>query len=226
MKLKNIAKASLALGILTTGMITTTAQPVKASTLEVRSQATQDLSEYYNRPYFDLRNLSGYREGNTVTFINHYQQTDVKLEGKDKDKIKNGNNDNLDVFIVREGSGRQADNNSIGGITKTNGTQYKDTVQNVNLSVSKSTGQHTTSVTSEYYSINKEEISLKELDFKLRKQLIDKHDLYKTEPKDGKIKVSMKDGGYYTFELNKKLQEHRMGDVIDGRNIEKIEVNL
>ncbi len=29
MKLKNIAKASLALGILTTGMITTTAQPVK-----------------------------------------------------------------------------------------------------------------------------------------------------------------------------------------------------
>ncbi|USC76781.1 exotoxin beta-grasp domain-containing protein, partial [Staphylococcus aureus] len=31
---------------------------------------------------------------------------------------------------------------------------------------------------------NKEEISLKELDFKLRKQLIDKHDLYKTEPKD------------------------------------------
>lgn len=34
MKLKNIAKASLALGILTTGMITTTAQPVKASTLE------------------------------------------------------------------------------------------------------------------------------------------------------------------------------------------------
>lgn len=31
MKLKNIAKASLALGILTTGMITTTAQPVKAS---------------------------------------------------------------------------------------------------------------------------------------------------------------------------------------------------
>ncbi len=43
MKLKNIAKASLALGILTTGMITTTAQPVKASTLEVRSQATQEL---------------------------------------------------------------------------------------------------------------------------------------------------------------------------------------
>ena len=50
--------------------------------------------------------------------------------------------------------------------------------------------------------------------------------LYKTEPKDGKIRITMKGGGYYTFELNKKLQPHRMGDVIDGRNIEKIEVDL
>ncbi|MDP7997693.1 exotoxin beta-grasp domain-containing protein, partial [Staphylococcus aureus] len=75
-------------------------------------------------------------------------------------------------------------------------------------------------------TINKEEISLKELDFKLRKHLIDKHNLYKTEPKDSKIRITMKDGWFYTFELNKKLQTHRMGDVIDGRNIEKIEVNL
>ncbi|WP_410468047.1 exotoxin beta-grasp domain-containing protein, partial [Staphylococcus aureus] len=51
----------------------------------------------------------------------------------------------------------------------------------------------------------KEKISLKELDFKLRKHLIDNHDLYKTEPKDSKIIINMKDGGYYTFELNKKL---------------------
>lgn len=46
MKLKNIAKASLALGILTTGMITTTAQPVKAieqSRLSVTSKDTQEL---------------------------------------------------------------------------------------------------------------------------------------------------------------------------------------
>lgn len=47
MKLKNIAKASLALGILTTGMITTTAQPVKAdensSRLAVTSKDTQEL---------------------------------------------------------------------------------------------------------------------------------------------------------------------------------------
>ncbi|HCZ0731510.1 TPA: superantigen-like protein SSL11 [Staphylococcus aureus] len=227
MKLKNIAKASLALGILTTGMITTTAQPVKASTLEVRSQATQDLSEYYKGRGFELTNVTGYKYGNKVTFIDNSQQIDVTLTGNEKLTVKDDDEvSNVDVFVVREGSDKSAITTSIGGITKTNGTQHKYTVQNVNLSVSKSTGQHTTSVTSEYYSIYKEEISLKELDFKLRKHLIDKHDLYKTEPKDSKIRITMKNGGYYTFELNKKLQPHRMGDTIDSRNIEKIEVNL
>ena len=46
MKLKILLKASLALGILTTGMITTTAQPVKAieqSRLSVTSKDTQEL---------------------------------------------------------------------------------------------------------------------------------------------------------------------------------------
>ncbi len=37
------------------------------------------------------------------------------------------------------------------------------------------------------------------------------------EPKDSKIRITMKNGGYYTFELNKKLQPHRMGDTIDSR---------
>lgn len=84
MKLKNIAKASLALGILTTGMITTTAQPVKASTLEVRSQATQDLSEYYKGPYFDFASLNGYRDGDKVTLFYNNQQIDVTLTGNEK----------------------------------------------------------------------------------------------------------------------------------------------
>ncbi len=231
MKLKNIAKASLALGILTTGMITTTAQPVKAdensSRLAVTSKDTQELKKYYSGTGYNFQNVSGYREGNKMNIIDGPQLNVVTLLGTDKERFKDDEDyEGLDVFVVREGSGKHADNISIGGITKTNMNQYKDPVQNVNLLTSKSNGQNTTSVTSEYYSIKKEEISLKELDFKLRKQLIDKHDLNKTEPKDSKIRITMKDGGFYTFELNKKLQTHRMGDVIDGRNIEKIEVNL
>ncbi|MCB8207791.1 superantigen-like protein SSL11 [Staphylococcus aureus] len=226
MKLKNIAKASLALGILTTGMITTTAQPVKASTLEVRSQATQDLKGYYSGTGFNFQNVSGYRENDKMNLFSGSQLNVISLLGSDKERFKNSDYSGLDVFVVREGSGRQADNNSIGGITKTNKNNYKDFVNNVGLEITKPTGHNTATRQVETYSINEEEISLKELDFKLRKHLIDKHDLYKTEPKDSKIRVTMKNGDFYTFELNEKLQTHRMGDVIDGRNIEKIEVNL
>lgn len=230
MKLKNIAKASLALGILTTGMITTTAQPVKAdetsSRLSVTSKDTQELKSYYSGTGFNFQNVSGYREENKMNVIVGQQLNVISLLGSDKERFKDDDYDGLDVFVVREGSGRQADNNSIGGITKTNKNDYKDFVKIVGLEITKPTGHNTATRQAETYSINKEEISLKELDFKLRKQLIDNHDLYKTEPKDSKIRVTMKDGGFYTFELNKKLQTHRMGDVIDGRNIEKIEVNL
>ncbi|MGZ1691362.1 superantigen-like protein SSL11 [Staphylococcus argenteus] len=230
MKLKNIAKASLALGILTTGMITTTAQPVKAneqSRLSVTSNGTQELKKYYSGTGYNFQNVSGYREKDKMNIIDGPQLNVVTLLGTDKERFKDDEDyDGLDVFVVREGSGRQADNNSIGGITKTNKNDYKDFVKNVGIEITKPTGHNTATRQAETYSINKEEISLKELDFKLRKQLIDKHDLYKTELKDGKIRITMKDGGYYTFELNKKLQPHRMGDVIDGRNIEKIEVDL
>ncbi|HHC8634797.1 TPA: superantigen-like protein SSL11 [Staphylococcus aureus] len=227
MKLKNIAKASLALGILTTGMITTTAQPVKASTLEVRSQATQDLKDYYKGQSFDLKNIGGYKEGNKVTFIYHNQQIDATITGNEKLEFNDdGEISNVDVFVVRENSDRSGITSSNGGITTSNKQDIIDNVKSVNMHITKKTDKNSETVTSSYYSIDKENISLKELDFKLRKHLIDNNGLYNTEPKDSKIKVTMQNGDFYTFELNKKLQTHRMGDVIDGRNIEKIEVNL
>lgn len=231
MKLKNIAKASLALGILTTGMITTTAQPVKASEqsrLSVTSNDTQELKKYYSGTGYNFQNVSGYREKDKMNIIDGTQLNVVTLLGTDKERFKDYDYDyeGLDVFVVREGSGKQAENISIGGITKTNKNDYKDFVNNLGLEITKPTGHNTATRQAETYRINKEEISLKELDFKLRKHLIENHELYKTEPKDGKIRITMKGGGYYTFELNKKLQPHRMGDVIDGRNIEKIEVDL
>ncbi len=92
MKLKNIAKASLALGILTTGMITTTAQPVKAksmdSSLTAISNDTKKLKDYYTGDSFDYKNLKGYREGNIATFIFNSQQIDVTLTENEKISLK------------------------------------------------------------------------------------------------------------------------------------------
>ncbi|HDA2811824.1 TPA: superantigen-like protein [Staphylococcus aureus] len=232
MKLKNIAKASLALGILTTGMIATTAQPVKASvqnsSLTAISNDTQKLKEYYTGDSFNLRNLSGYKEREgTVSFIQNMQQTDVTLTGNEKIQFSNDDEvSNVDVFVVRENTDRSGLTKSIGGITKTNTQNHKDYVKNVGLYVTKNIDRNASKMTSNPYNIDKEEISLKELDFKLRKHLIEKHGLYQTEPKNSKIRVTMENGGFYTFELNKKLQEHRMGDVIDGTKIKEISVEL
>ncbi|HHO0571452.1 TPA: exotoxin beta-grasp domain-containing protein [Staphylococcus aureus] len=232
MKLKNIAKASLALGILTTGMITTTAQPVKASEysdLRAVSNDTFNLKTYYTGPNFNYKNLKGYKEGNKVEFVDEitHQLNVIDLKGSDKEKLKDMIDGTLfDVFVVREGTTKDATNYSIGGISKPNSKSYIVTLKNVNLKVSKKVSSNSATVASSHFEINKEEISLKELDFKLRKQLIDNHDLYKTEPKDSKITVTMNNGDYYTFELNKKLQEHRMGDVIDGTKIKEIYVEL
>ena len=55
------------------------------------------------------------------------------------------------------------------------------------------------------YKITKEEISLKELDFKLRKQLIEQHNLYGNIG-SGTIVIKMKNGGKYTFELHKNYK--------------------
>ncbi|WP_416152555.1 exotoxin beta-grasp domain-containing protein, partial [Staphylococcus aureus] len=131
--------------------------------------------------------LKGYKEGNKVEFVDEitHQLNVIDLKGSDKEKLKDMIDGTLfDVFVVREGTTKDATNYSIGGISKPNSKSYIDTLKNVNLKVSKKVSSNSATVASSHFEINKEEISLKELDFKLRKQLIDNHDLYKTEPKD------------------------------------------
>ncbi|MDT4016920.1 exotoxin beta-grasp domain-containing protein, partial [Staphylococcus aureus] len=76
------------------------------------------------------------------------------------------------------------------------------------------------------YYIKKEKITLKELDFKLRKHLIEKYGLYKTISKDGRVKISLKDGSFYNLDLRSKLKFKYMGEVIESKQIKDIEVNL
>ncbi|HEC2146960.1 TPA: superantigen-like protein [Staphylococcus delphini] len=228
MNLSKFAKVSLVLGILTTGFMVTNKESANAEgTLVVVSQNISDLKNYYKSPSFEYKNVSLHREGDKVGFVAHSQYNVVNLLGSDKvrlQSIKDG--EKFDVFVVREGSGRQADNYSIGGITKKRNGSYHDYPISPRIDIKKGTNKHTVVQTMNELNINKEEVSLKELDFKLRKVLIEKYELYKQDPKDSKIKITMKDGSFYTFELNKKLQNHRMGDVIDSKNIDRIEVDL
>lgn len=71
------------------------------------------------------------------------------------------------------------------------------------------------------YQIYKEDISLKELDYRLRERAIKQHGLYSNGLKQGRITITMKDGKSHTIDLSQKLEKERMGDSIDGRQIQK-----
>ncbi|CAC8559624.1 exotoxin [Staphylococcus aureus] len=283
MKIRIIAKASLALGLVTTGAsivttqsanaevasalkagqlakisvspsaITTTTQAVNAeqnrtanteqasksntenvSTSPTTKQAQKEINpkfkglrSYYTKPSLEFKNELGIiiKKWTTIRFMNivpDYFIYKIALVGKDDKKYGEGVHRHVDVFIVLEQNKYGVDKYSVGGITKAN---RKKVDYNARIKITKEDKKGTISHDVSEYKITKEEISLKELDFKLRKQLIEQHNLYGNIG-SGTIVIKMKNGGKYTFELHKKLQQHRMADVIDGTNIDRIEVNL
>ncbi|UVJ18708.1 superantigen-like protein SSL1 [Staphylococcus aureus] len=225
MKFKAIAKASLALGMLATGVITSNVQSVQAKT-EVKQQSEADLKLYYNGPSFEYKKVTGYGfiEGKDrfIDFIYNGQYNKISLVGSDKDKYNEEVNPDIDVFVVREGNGRQADNHSIGGVTKTNRQSYFDQINTPILEIK----QGSEDLYKGYHLIFKEDISLKELDYRLRERAIKQHGLYSKGLKQGQITITMKDGKSHTIDLSQKLEKERMGESIDGRQIQKILVEM
>ncbi|HDA2059285.1 TPA: superantigen-like protein SSL4 [Staphylococcus aureus] len=291
MKITTIAKTSLALGLLTTGVITTTTQEANATTpsstkveapqstppstkveapqskpnattppstkvetpqqtpnattpsstkVETPQSPTtkqvpteinpkfKDLRAYYTKPSLEFKNEIGIilKKWTTIRFMNivpDYFIYKIALVGKDDKKYDEGVHRNVDVFVVLEEKNKYGvERYSVGGITKSNS---KKVDHKAGVRITKEDNKGTIAHDVSEFKITKEQISLKELDFKLRKQLIENHNLYGNVG-SGKIVINMKNGGKYTFELHKKLQENRMADVIDGTNIDNIEVNI
>lgn len=78
----------------------------------------------------------------------------------------------------------------------------------------------------ESFLINKEEVSLKELDFKIRQHLVKNYGLYKGMTKYGKITFNLKDGEKQEIDLGDKLQFEHMGDVLNSKDIQNIAVTI
>ncbi|HHC6331095.1 TPA: superantigen-like protein SSL4 [Staphylococcus aureus] len=207
-----------------------TPQPQSPTTKQAQKEINpkyKDLRTYYTKPSLEFEKQFGFmlKPWTTVRFMNVIPDWfiyKIALVGKDDKKYKDGPYDNIDVFIVLEDNKYQLKKYSVGGITKTNSKKVDHKAE---LSITKKDEEGKISRDVSEYKITKEEISLKELDFKLRKQLIEQHNLYGNIG-SGTIVIKTKNGGKYTFELHKKLQEHCMADVIDGTSIDRIEVNL
>ncbi|MDR9832136.1 exotoxin beta-grasp domain-containing protein [Staphylococcus coagulans] len=233
MKKSTIIKVSLAVGILTTGVGIQSHAAAFASEGSIQfNKEAQDLKSYYSKSSFEYKNITGYKESHNILNVINPQSllTSITLDGKDLTKYQDDEIEysGLDVFIVPEGSDRSAVTKSIGGITKTNKGSYYDYVKKPDIVINRKSGELTSTVDANDFAITKEEVSLKELDFKLRQKLIKEYGLYENGVNDGKIviKLGENDNEKMTIELNKKLQQHRMSDTIDVSKIKKITIDL
>ncbi|HDN3461464.1 superantigen-like protein SSL4 [Staphylococcus aureus] len=207
-----------------------TSPPQSPNTKQVPTEINpkfKDLRAYYTKPSLEFKNEIGIilKKWTTIRFMNvvpDYFIYKIALVGKDDKKYGEGVHRNVDVFVVLEENNYNLEKYSVGGITKSNS---KKVDHKAGVRITKEDNKGIISHDVSEFKITKEQISLKELDFKLRKQLIEKNNLYGNVG-SGKIVIKMKNGGKYTFELHKKLQENRMADVIDGTNIDNIEVNI
>ncbi|HGH0809827.1 TPA: exotoxin SpEX [Staphylococcus pseudintermedius] len=233
MKQSTILKVSLAVGILTTGVGIHSQAATFASEAHaqnVHSEA-QQLKDYYSKTYFEYNNVTGYVESGKLDVVTPHQTlVSISLLGKDASTYtdKEKAYDGLDLFVVPEGTDRSAETKSIGGITRTNQATYHDYVKRPNIVINRTSGIVTSSMSTNDFSINKEEVSLKELDFKLRQKLINEYGLYQNGSSNGKIVIKIGDNNkdIMTLELNKKLQEHRMSDTVDVNKIQQITIDL
>ncbi|HCU6903088.1 TPA: superantigen-like protein SSL7 [Staphylococcus aureus] len=228
MKLKTLAKATLALGLLTTGVITSEGQAVQAAEKQERVQHLhdiRDLHRYYSSESFEYSNVSGrvenYNGSNVVRFNPKDQNHQLFLLGKDKEQYKEGLQ-GQNVFVVQELIDPNGRLSTVGGVTKKNN---KTSETNTPLFVNKVNGEDL-DASIDSFLIQKEEISLKELDFKIRQQLVNNYGLYKGTSKYGKIIINMKDEKKHEIDLSEKLSFDRMFDVLDSKQIKNIEVNL
>ncbi|HCW9544473.1 TPA: superantigen-like protein SSL7 [Staphylococcus aureus] len=228
MKLKTLAKATLALGLLTTGVITSEGQAVQAAEKQERVQHLhdiRDLHRYYSSESFEYSNVSGkvenYNGSNVVRFNPKDQNHQLFLLGKDKEQYKEGLQ-GQNVFVVQELIDPNGRLSTVGGVTKKNN---KTSETNTPLFVNKVNGEDL-DASIDSFLIQKEEISLKELDFKIRQQLVNNYGLYKGTSKHGKIIINLKDENKVEIDLGDKLQFERMGDVLNSKDIRGISVTI
>ncbi|HCX9263605.1 TPA: superantigen-like protein SSL9 [Staphylococcus aureus] len=231
MKLTAIAKATLALGILTTGVMTAESQTVNA---KVKLDETQCkyyinmLKDYYSQESYESTNISvkseDYYGSNVLNFNQRNKNFKVFLIGDDRNKYKELTH-GRDVFAVPELIDTKGGIYSVGGITKKNVRSVFGYVSHPGLQVKKVDPKDGFSI-KELFFIQKEEVSLKELDFKIRKMLVEKYRLYKGASDKGRIVINMKDEKKHEIDLSEKLSFDRMFDVLDSKQIKNIEVNL
>ncbi|MCS4600371.1 superantigen-like protein SSL10, partial [Staphylococcus aureus] len=125
MKLTALAKATLALGILTTGTLTTEAYSghAKQNQKSVNKHDKEALHRYYSGNFKEMKNINALRHGkNNLRFKYRGMKTQVLLPGDEYRKYQQRRHTGLDVFFVQEKRDKHDISYTVGGVTKSNKT--------------------------------------------------------------------------------------------------------
>lgn len=225
MKNSVILKSMLALSILAAGTVTSNITG-SVDAFNKSQKAKISLKDYYSKTPLSTTAKIEQMDGNywTVTFKvgQSQQERSARITTKAKG-FSVGNT--VNIFIVPENSNRSGEIESIGGISH---DQPGHESFYINVKKSEGTARDGSSMVSnsseDLFLFNKE-VTLKELDFRIRKMLIDKYGLYGSHHK-GKIVVKDRSNGIYTFELDKRLQNDRMDYILKSGQIKEATVTL
>lgn len=222
MNKSSLLKFGLAVGILTTTGNVLENQEASAASTQYQNYNNLDLYSYYTQRGTSISNLEVYKENNNVLefLLPGGPVIQANVTSGFYNSVTEGQG-KYDVFVVNETTNRGTVEINIGGVTKSGKLSNPKSFK-INIKNDKNPLEDLN------INIDKEEISLKELDFIIRKKLIENKGLYKDGVNGGKITIQHNgdEKNKNTFELHKKLQEHRMSDVIKTESIKGIEVVL
>lgn len=103
MKFTALAKATLALGILTTGTLTTEAHSGHAKQESVNKHDKEALYRYYTGKTMELKNINALKHGkNNLRFKYRGMKIQVLLLGNDKNRFQQRSYKGLDVFLFKK----------------------------------------------------------------------------------------------------------------------------
>ena len=125
MKLTAIAKAALALGILTTGTLTTEVHSghAKQNQKSVNKHDKEALYRYYTGKTMEMKNISALKHGkNNLRFKYRGMKIQVLLLGNDKNRFQQRSYKGLDVFLFKKKRDKHDIFYTVSGVIQTNKT--------------------------------------------------------------------------------------------------------
>ena len=218
-----MVKSVLALSILATTGVVTQAPVQAAESVQLEKISQEKLKTYYSQTPVELKNQKASWDTKLNRLgINFGNKGEERLAQVETNHKQSGL---VNAFLVDEDLKTTGSIYSIGGITEPNKGAYYDYLANPQVTIVKAVSDTFFTYNVNDFKLYNEQISVKELDFKLRKLSIENYGLYNTH-NSGTIVIKTSDQSELQVKLDEKASKEQMNKVIDAKVIVDIKVYL